>query len=59
MNVVKLNPLREMGTFPNSANRLFDGTLFPATWLSEDSELQNWRPVVDVYGNVEKIVIKA
>ena len=59
MNVVKWNPWREMGTFSNSANRLFDGTLFPATWLSENSELQNWRPVVDVYGNDEKIVIKA
>ncbi len=59
MNLVKWSPWREMETFPNSINRLFDGTLFPATWFSEDSELQNWRPVVDAFDNDEKIVIKA
>jgi HSP20 family protein len=59
MNVVKWNPWRELGSFSNNANRLFDGTVFPATWFNEDSELQNWRPVVDAYDNDEKIVIKA
>ena len=59
MNVVKWNPLREMGTFSDSVNRLFDGTLLPAAWFSEDSELRNWRPVVDIFDNDEKIVIKA
>ena len=59
MNVVKWSPWREMGAFSNNANRLFDGTVFPATWFNEDSELQNWRPVVDAYDNDEKIVIKA
>ena len=59
MNIVKWSPWREMGTFPNNVNRLFDGTVFPATWFNEDSELQNWRPVVDVFDNDEKIVIKA
>ena len=59
MNLVKWSPWREMETFPNSINRLFDGTLFPATWSSEDSELQNWRPVVDIYDNKKSIVIKA
>ena len=59
MNVVKWNPWREMGSFPNSVNQLFDGTPFPATWFSEDSEPQNWRPVVDVYDNEKSIVIKA
>ena len=59
MNVVKWNPWREMGTFSDSVNRLFDGTLFPASWLSEDSGLRNWRPVVDIFDNDEKIVIKA
>ncbi|UCF83736.1 MAG: Hsp20/alpha crystallin family protein [Desulfobacteraceae bacterium] len=59
MNIVKFNPRREMGTFSDRVNRLFDGTLFPAAWLSEDSELLNWRPVVDIFDNDEKIVIKA
>jgi len=59
MNVVKWNPWREMVSFPNSVNRLFDGTFFPEKWFDDTSELQNWRPVVDVYDNDEKIVIKA
>ena len=59
MNLIRWNPWGEMGTFSDSVNRFFDGTLFPAAWLSEDSGLRNWRPVVDIFDNDEKIVIKA
>jgi len=58
MNVVKWNPLGEMETFSDSVNRLFGGTFLPSAWLSEESGLRNWRPVVDIYDNEKKIVIK-
>ena len=58
MNVVKWNPWREMVSFPNSVNRLFDGTFFPEKWFSDVSELQNWRPVVDVYDNDIHVDVK-
>ena len=59
MNLVKLNPWREMDTFSDRVNRLFGGTFSPAVWLSEEPGLRNWRPVVDIYDHDEKIVIKA
>ena len=59
MNLVRLNPWREMDTFSDRVNRLFGGTFSPAVWHSEESELRNWRPVVDIFDHDEKIVIKA
>jgi len=59
MNIVKWNPLGEMETFSDSVNRLFGGTFSPTPWFSEESGLRNWRPVVDIYDNEKKIVIKA
>lgn len=59
MNLVKWNPLREMETLSHRVNRLFDGDFFPSAWFSEESGLRNWRPVVDIYDQNEKIVIKA
>jgi len=59
MNVIKWNPWREMDTFSDRVNRIFGGTFFPIIGLSEESGLRSLRPVVDVYDQDEKIVIKA
>jgi HSP20 family protein len=59
MNLVKWNPWREMDTFSNRFDRFFDGGFFPALSFSEDSGLRDWRPVVDIYDEDDKIVIKA
>jgi HSP20 family protein len=59
MNLIKWNPWREMETFSNRANRLFDGSFLPTEWLKEESGLRNWAPTVDVYENEKEIVIKA
>ncbi len=59
MNVIKWNPWRDTETFADRINRLFDGAFLPTVWLSDDSGLSNWRPVVDIYDNKEKFVIKA
>ena len=58
MNLIRWNPWREMETFSDRVNRLFNGN-FPTEWVSEESGLRNWRPVVDIYEEDEKIVIKA
>ncbi len=59
MNLVRWNPWREMDTFSDRVNRLFDGGFFPTLSLSEESGLRDWQPVVDIYREDEKIVIKA
>ena len=59
MNLVKWNPWREMDTFSDRVNRLFNEPYFPTVRLSEDFETGNWRPVVDIYENDDGIVIKA
>ena len=59
MNLVKWNPWREMDTFSDRVNRIFNGTLFPDTWLSDDTSLSEWRPVADITDHESKIVIRA
>ena len=59
MNLIKWNPWREMDVFSNRFDRLFDGRFFPAVSFSEESGLQDWRPVVDIYEEGDKTVIKA
>ena len=59
MNVIKFNPLREMETFSGRFNRLFTGSFSPTVRLHEESGLQDWIPVVDIYDKDEKVFIKA
>ena len=59
MNLIKWNPWREMETFSDRANRLFEGSFFPTEWLSKESDLRDWTPTVDVSEIEEKIIIKA
>jgi HSP20 family protein len=59
MNLVKWNPMREMETWQNRINSLFDRGLFPSFSLDDDMSLGNWRPVVDIYENDDTLVVKA
>jgi HSP20 family protein len=59
MNLVKWYPWKEMETFPDLVNRLFDDSLFPAVPRSTESGLTSWKPVVDIYDHEDKIVITA
>jgi HSP20 family protein len=59
MNLVKWNPMREMETWQNRINSLFDRGLFPSLSLNDDMSLGNWRPVVDIYENDDTLVVKA
>ncbi len=59
MNLVKWNPWREMDTFSDRINRLFDGSPFPASLMSDEASMSNWKPVADIYDHEDRIVIKA
>ncbi len=59
MNLVKWNPLREMETFSDHLNRLFNGSPFPSNWPGEESSIGGWEPSADIFDQDEKIVIKA
>ena len=59
MNLVKWNPWREMETFSDRINRFFEGSVFPATLMGEESSMTNWKPVADIFDREDKIVIRA
>ncbi|MDY6972091.1 MAG: Hsp20/alpha crystallin family protein [Thermodesulfobacteriota bacterium] len=59
MNVIRFSPLRQMETISDRFNRLFEAPFHPTPWFSEESGLRDWRPVVDVYNEGEKVIIKA
>ena len=59
MNVVRWNPWRNIDTFSDRFNRIFEGDFFPTLKLNDESGLRDWAPVVDVYEHDEKTIIKA
>jgi len=59
MNLVKWTPYRDMTSFHNRINRLFNEPIFPAGWLDNELRSSNWNPVVDIYEKDDTIVIKA
>ena len=61
MNLVRWNPRREMATFGNSFNRLFNDPFFSTRWVGEGEDLEtvNWKPVVDIYDQDETMVVQA
>lgn len=59
MNLVRINPWREMTTLQNRINRFFDDPFFPTAMIDGELAIGNWKPVVDIYENDNAIVIKA
>ena len=59
MNLVKWNPWREMNTFQNRLNHLFADSFFQSARSDDDMSLGTWHPVVDMYDEEDRIVIKA
>ena len=59
MNLVRLNPWREMPTLPNRVNRFFDDPYFRTGRMDEDANLGLWNPAVDLYEKDDHFVIKA
>jgi HSP20 family protein len=59
MNLVKWNPWREMNTMQNRLNHLFADAFFQPVRSDDDMSLGTWHPVVDMYDEEDRIVIKA
>ena len=59
MELVRLNPRRELFGLHNSLNRMFNDFFSPTVRSDEAVSIRGWNPVVDIYENEENIVIKA
>ena len=59
MNLVRLNPWREMSTLQNRINTLFDEPFFRSGRSDDELSLGSWNPAVDMFEDDDKIVIKA
>ena len=59
MQLVKFNPVRDMFSFRNRINHIFDDVFYPINRDEVEFSMESWNPVVDVYDNDDSIVIKA
>ncbi len=59
MQLVRFNPVRDMFSFRNRINHIFDDFFYPINRDEVKLSMGNWNPVVDVYNNDDSIVIKA
>lgn len=59
MQLVKFNPVRDMFSFRNRINHIFDDVFYPINRDEVEFSMGSWNPVVDVYDNDDSIVIKA
>jgi HSP20 family protein len=59
MNLVRWNPWKEMNTLQNPFNHLFDDSFFRPGRSDDDLSLGTWHPVVDMYDEDDRVVIKA
>ena len=51
--------MNEMMTLQDRINRFFDDSFFRPGFRNDDFALSTWHPVVDIYDDNDKIVIKA
>ena len=59
MQLVKFSPVRDMFSFRNRINHIFDDVFYPINRDEVEFSMESWNPVVDVYDNDDSIVIKA
>lgn len=59
MQLVKFSPVRDMFSFRNRINHMFDDVFYPINRDEVELSMGSWNPVVDVYDNDDSIVIKA
>lgn len=59
MELVKLNPFKEMMSLRERMNRLFDEPFFSVGHQSPESTLGTWNPAVDMFEKDDTLVIKA
>ena len=59
MELIKWNPIGDAFGLRNRMNHLFDEFFSPVSRGDRDLSMWNWDPVVDIYDNDDRIVIKA
>lgn len=59
MNLVRWNPWGEMNALPHRLNHLFADSFFQPGRSEDELSLGTWHPVVDMYDEDDRIVIKA
>ncbi len=59
MELIRWNPMREMFNLRRQMDHFFDDAFNPMIRDDAKLSLWDWHPVVDVYDNDDKIVIKA
>lgn len=59
MTLVRWTPARELTTLQNRINRFFDDSFFREGYSDDSVTLSTWHPMVDIYDDSDKIVIKA
>ena len=59
MELIRLNPMRDMFSLRHPMNHLFDDVFRPVVRGDSKLSMWDWNPTVDIYDNDENIVIKA
>ena len=59
MNIVRLNPWKEMATMQNRFNRFFDDSFFRTFDGEDDIQMGSWHPVVDMFDKDDSYIVKA
>jgi len=59
MNLVRWNPWREMNTLQHRFNHLLADSFFQPSRSEDELSLGTWHPVVDMYDEDDRIIIKA
>ena len=59
MNLVRWNPWREMNTLQHRLNHLLADSFFQPSRSEDELSLGTWHPVVDMYDEDDRIIIKA
>ena len=59
MQLVKWNPMRDIFSRPRFMSRMVDDFFSPFDVHNGEMSAWNWQPVVDVYDNDDRIIIKA
>jgi HSP20 family protein len=59
MTLVRFDPFRGVATLQDRINRIFDDALVRSRDNEDDINLCAWRPAVDIYDNMDSIVINA
>jgi HSP20 family protein len=59
MTLVRWTPARELTTLQDRINRFFNDSFSRAGYGDESVTLSTWHPMVDIYDDNDKIIIKA